>query len=98
VARRRRIARLTEKQVLDHGQIGHRPKCWCTIATPARSALAGPEREGRPRIAGVGAANAEDDVAKRRLSGAVLAEQAVDLAGGDRERDVGEAASALKRC
>jgi hypothetical protein len=26
----------------------------------------------------------EDDVAQRRLAGAVLAEQAVDLAGGDR--------------
>ncbi len=45
-------------------------------------------RQAHP--AGVGVVDAEDDVAQRRLAGAVLAQQAMNLASGDGERDVVE--------
>ena len=45
---------------------------------------------GQAHLAGIGPVDAEDEVAQRRLAGAVLAEQAMDLAGGDVDRDVGQ--------
>ena len=59
---------------------------------PAASASAGPAgRSAAPSkviVAVVGRLDAEDDVAERRLAGAILAEKAVHLAGGEREVDV----------
>ena len=50
-------------------------------------------------LAGVGRVDAEDQVAERRLAGAVLAQQAVNLAGRMSRRDIrqrGEAAEPLR--
>ena len=73
------------------------------MAMPCASASAGPV--GRERRAVEGASrrrrpmHAEDQIAQRRLAGAVLAQQAVHLARADVERDVlqrRQAAEALR--
>ena len=99
-SRRSDAARLAEQQVLDDAS--GRPtrlKCWCTIATPAPARRRGRRGGGAPpsRIRRASGVHAEDDVAQRRLAGAVLAEQAVDLAGGNLERAPSSAARPPKR-
>ena len=78
-------------------------KCWCTMLMPWRMASAGPLIvAGAPfrRISPLsGVAEPVEDVHERRLAGAVLAEQGVDLAGPDVEVDavVGEHAGVALR-
>ena len=78
-------------------------KCWCTIPIPSSSAWRGlsivtgcPSTSIGPRVR---LEEAVDDVHQRRLAGAVLAEQAEDLAVCDVEGDVvvrGQLAVALR--
>ena len=67
-------------------------KCWCTIPTPASiAALGEPSCTGLPAItdlALVRVVEPVEDVHQRRLAGAVLAEQGVDLALPQVEVDV----------
>ena len=74
--------------------LGTRATSWATIAIPLRQGLArGAERDGRPaqdQVALVLREDAGDDLAERRLAGAVLADERVDRAGPDRHRDVVE--------
>ena len=94
--------RLAEQQVVDDARIAdqaevlmhHRDALRERVARAGGAVRAAGERHA----AGVGRVDAEDDVAQRRLAGAVLAEQAVDLAGTDVERDAverGQRAEAL---
>ena len=66
-------------------------KCWCTMPIPAAIASRGlADRDGAavdPDLAGVGRGAAVEDAAQRRLPGAVLADQAVDRAAREAERD-----------
>ena len=63
-------------------------KCWNTMPTPSLRAARGlaiSHRRAVPQdLAGIGRQNAIDHLDQRRLAGAVLAEQRVDLAGLDR--------------
>ncbi len=72
-----------------------RRKCWCTIPMPAAMAWAGEwnwhDRTVDLDVAGVGSVDAREHVAQRRLAGAVLAEQRVDLAAAQLEVDVASA-------
>ena len=67
-------------------------KCWWTIPMPAAMASPGPSSVERVAVdedlALVGPVEAVEDVHQRRLAGAVLAEQPVDLTGFDHEVDV----------
>ena len=78
-------------------------KCWCTMPMPARIASPGPGEVlhdvVEQDLALVGVVEAVEHVHQRRLAGAVLAEQAVDLARLDHEVDVvvgDESAEALR--
>jgi hypothetical protein len=95
-------ARLAEQQVVDDAQIADEAEVLVHHRDAGGERAGGPgraiRRTAEPHAAGIGAEDAEDDVAQRRLAGAVLAEQAVDLAGGDVERyavERGEVAEAL---
>ena len=67
-------------------------KCWCTMPMPARHRVAGAGEVlhdvVEQDLALVGLVEAVEHVHQRRLAGAVLAEEAVDLAGLDDEVDV----------
>ena len=67
-------------------------KCWCTMPMPAAHGVAGTgevlDLVVEQDLALVGLVEAVEHVHQRGLAGAVLAEQAVDLAGLDREVDV----------
>ena len=67
-------------------------KCWCTMPMPARSRRAGPRMRDRLAVdedlALVRLQQPVQDVHQRRLAGAVLAEQGVDLAWLDGQVDV----------
>ena len=67
-------------------------KCWCTMPMPAAIASPGPAKcctcVVEQDLALVGLVQAVEHVHERRLAGAVLTEQAVDLAGLDGEVDV----------
>ena len=71
---------------------GTRATSWATIAMPRSSAWRGePNATGRPpqdQVALVLREDAGDDLAQRRLAGAVLADERVDGAGPDLDRDV----------
>ena len=78
-------------------------KCWCTMPMPRRTAS--PELANCDGLAVdedlalVGVQQAEEDVHQRRLAGAVLTEEAVDLAGLDDEVDLvvgGEGTESLR--
>ena len=71
------------------------PRFWCTKRSPApRAAAAEPMSNGTPGDLGdgarVGLVVAGEDLDERRLAAAVGADEGVDLAGLDRERDVAE--------
>ena len=65
-------------------------KCWCTMPIPAASASCGLRMRGRPAahedLAPVGPVVAVEDAHQGGLAGAVLADDAVDRAGPDRQR------------
>ena len=67
-------------------------KCWNTMPMPRRARRVGSAiATGWPSpgdLAGVGLQHAVDDLHQRRLAGAVLAQQRVDLARGHFQRDV----------
>ena len=67
-------------------------KCWCTMPMPAAMASAGEwncrSTPSTSMRAGVGPVDAGQHVGQRRLAGAVLAEQHVDLAAAQLEVDV----------
>ena len=72
---------------------GTSSKCWCTMPMPKFSASAElrmatgrPSTSMRARIGGIGA---EEDVHQAGLAGAVLAEEAEDVAGVQRQVDAG---------
>ena len=74
-----------------------RPRSWCTNRMPAslrgltrRRASSGWPFDPRLSVAGVGLVVAGEDLDQRRLAGAVLADERVDLAGGDVDADVVE--------
>ena len=67
-------------------------KCWCTMPMPARIASAGPPNStgcaAEQDVAAVARQQAVEDVHQRRLAGAVLADQGMDLPRTDRNRGV----------
>ena len=86
-----------EEDVLGDGQrCGTRATSWATRAIPGASASRGDRNEtGRPRgraVALVRREDAGDDLAERRLAGAVLADEGVDRCRPDGDRDVVEGA------
>ncbi len=84
-----------EEHVLEHGQRGHERELLVrSVAMPASSASRGERNAtGSPstsELAVVRLDGAADDLAERRLAGAVLADERVDLAGRDRDADIVE--------
>ena len=73
---------------------GIRLRSWCTALMPAAIASRGDAKRDLAAVeehpARVGPVDAGDDLDQRRLAGAVLAHQRVDLAGPEVERDVVE--------
>ncbi len=71
--------------------VSNSAKCWNTMPMPSRRAAAGDaKRDGLAfpfDLAGIGAHDAVCDLHQRALARAVLADQAVDLAGAHDEID-----------
>ena len=87
---------VAQAKVLQHRQLADQAEMLVNHGDAARERVGGSARAvGVPaeqESAAIGPIEAEDQVAQRRLAGAVLAQQAVDLAGAKFEVDVG------KRC
>ena len=81
-----------DEDVLRDRQVGEqRSAPGRSIATPASRAaagLAGPRRARRCAAARVGQMHAGEDLDERRLAGAVFADERMDLAGAQVDRDV----------
>ncbi len=83
---------LAEQDVVDHGQIAHQAEMLVHHRDAARERIGGRRRPVGRSVelhgAGVGSVHTEDQVAQRRLAGAIFAQDAVDLARFDGERDI----------
>ena len=87
--------RVTQEDVLGDRQVGEQRGSWWTTAMPERAGLRRAVRAstGSPSsaiVAGVRLVDAGEDLDERALAGAVLADERVDLAGPQLERDVVE--------
>ena len=92
---------LAEIDVLGHREVGHDAQLLVHHADAGRQRLARRAEMHRPAVdrhaAVVLAVQAGDDLHQGRLAGAVLAHQAVDLAGAQHEVDVAQGRDAAER-